>query len=112
MVYVASRNEDASGRVNFSADRGREEVSTTGSQQFFLDITTETCPMTFVRTRLLLDRMPPGATATIRLKGGEPLGNVPGSAETLGHAVVSIAPEAPGRESPEDVWLVTLRKAG
>lgn len=82
------------------------------SERFFLDITAETCPMTFVRTRLLLDRMPGGATATVRLTGKEPLGNVPGSARALGHAVLSVAPETPGRETPSDVWLVTLRKAG
>lgn len=68
--------------------------------------------MTFVRTRLLLDRMPPGATATVRLTGQEPLGNVPGSAQALGHTVVSVVPETPGQEAPSDVWLVTLQKAG
>ncbi|GIX09952.1 sulfurtransferase TusA family protein [Elioraea sp.] len=88
------------------------EASKSESAAFFLDITTETCPMTFVRTRLLLDRMPAGATATVRLTGKEPLGNVPGSARALGHAVLSVAPETAGREAPEDVWLVTLRKAG
>ncbi|WP_439580297.1 sulfurtransferase TusA family protein [Elioraea sp.] len=82
------------------------------AERFFLDITTETCPMTFVRTRLLLDRMPAGAIATVRLTGPEPLGNVPASAHALGHEVVSVAPETPGRESPSAVWLVTLRKAG
>ncbi|WP_408870210.1 sulfurtransferase TusA family protein [Elioraea tepidiphila] len=98
--------------VVFFVEQGVQDVPKNESEQFFLDITTETCPMTFVRTRLLLDRMPPGATATVRLAGKEPLGNVPGSAQALGHTVVSIVPEASGREAPSDVWLVTLRKAG
>lgn len=89
-----------------------KDTSKNESGRFFLDITTETCPMTFVRTRLLLDRMPGGATATVRLAGKEPLDNVPGSAKALGHAIVSVLPETPGREAPSDVWLVTLRKAG
>ena len=96
----------------FPMDRGAQDVPKNESEQFFLDITTETCPMTFVRTRLLLDRMPQGATATVRLTGQEPLGNVPASAQALGHAVVSVVPEAAGQEAPSDVWLVTLRKAG
>lgn len=87
-------------------------MSGTDPQRFFLDITAETCPMTFVRTRLLLDRMPPGATATVRLRGREPLANVPASARALGHAVVAVVPETAGRETPEDVWLLTLRKGG
>jgi len=42
-----------------------------------LDITGEICPMTFVRTRLALDRMRPGETLLVRLRGEEPLRNVP-----------------------------------
>src|SRR4051794_25380655 len=34
-----------------------------------LDITAETCPMTFVRTRLALDRMAAGETLLLRLRG-------------------------------------------
>ena len=38
-----------------------------------LDITSEVCPMTFVRTRLALDRMRPGQVLLVRLRGEEPL---------------------------------------
>jgi len=79
---------------------------------FLLDITGETCPMTFVRARLMLDRLPPGARLTIRLQGEEPLRGVPRQAAALGHAVLATAPESPDRTAPGDVWLVTLRKAG
>lgn len=55
----------------------------------FLDITSETCPMTFVRTRLALDRMTPGKTLLVRLKGDEPVRNVPRTAREQGHEVLS-----------------------
>ncbi|MBF0622739.1 MAG: ThiF family adenylyltransferase [Magnetococcales bacterium] len=42
-----------------------------------IDITTEQCPMTFVKVKLKLESMPPGQELTIRLNGGEPLHNVP-----------------------------------
>lgn len=43
----------------------------------WLDITGEICPMTMVRTRLLIDQMKKGEIAELRLKGAEPLHNVP-----------------------------------
>jgi len=77
-----------------------------------LDITADICPMTFVRTRILLDRSAPGALLRIRLCGREPLANVPRSARELGHAVLSLAPEAPGAAAETDPWILTLRKKG
>ncbi len=53
-----------------------------------LDITHETCPMTFVRVRLALDRLPPGAVLQVLLKGEEPERNVPRTATEQGHAVL------------------------
>ena len=54
-----------------------------------LDITREICPMTFVRTRLALDRLAPGQTLMVLLRGEEPVRNVPATARQLGHAVLS-----------------------
>ncbi len=42
-----------------------------------IDITGEVCPMTFVRTKLRLERMQPGEILAVRLRGDEPLRNVP-----------------------------------
>jgi len=56
-----------------------------------LDITGEVCPMTFVRTRLALERLAPGQTLLVRLKGAEPLRNVPATAESQGHAVLALS---------------------
>ena len=55
-----------------------------------LDINSEVCPMTFVRTRLALDRMAPGQTLRVRLRGEEPLRNVPRTAREQGHEVLSL----------------------
>lgn len=54
----------------------------------FLDITNEVCPMTFVRTRLALDRLAPGQTLLVRLRGDEPIRNVPRTAIEQGHTVI------------------------
>lgn len=61
--------------------------------EYFIDITGDVCPLTFVKTKLLLERMPPGALATVRLKGAQPLDNVPRSVKAHGHDVVSLTPE-------------------
>ena len=52
--------------------------------------------MTFVRTRLALDRMRPGETLRVRLRGEEPLRNVPRTAREQGHEVLSLETEADG----------------
>jgi len=54
-----------------------------------LDITGELCPMTFVRTRLALDRLSRGQILQVDLRGDEPLANVPRTAVELGHAVIA-----------------------
>ena len=53
-----------------------------------LDITAETCPMTFVRTRLALDGLKPGDLLLVHLRGEEPRSSVPRSAAMLGHEVL------------------------
>ncbi len=61
-----------------------------------LDITGEVCPMTFVRTRLALDRMAPGQILRVRLRGEEPLRNVPRTAREQGHEVLSLETASDG----------------
>ncbi len=67
---------------------------------FFIDITADVCPLTFVKTKLMLEKMPVGALATVRLKGAQPLDNVPRSVVAHGHEVVSLTRE--DREMPAD----------
>ena len=51
-----------------------------------LDVTALTCPMTWVRTKLELERMAPGEELEVRAVG-EALENVPRSAAEAGHEV-------------------------
>ena len=53
-----------------------------------IDISAETCPMTFVRTRLALDRMESGQILLVRLRGEEPRRNIPRTAAEQGHTVL------------------------
>ena len=52
-----------------------------------LDVTALTCPMTWVRTKLELERMAPGEQLEVRCTAGEALENVPRSAVEAGHDV-------------------------
>ncbi len=61
-----------------------------------IDITGQTCPMTFVRTRLALDRLAAGQVLRVRLSGAEARRNLPRNAEAQGHAVLSLATDAAG----------------
>jgi tRNA 2-thiouridine synthesizing protein A len=71
-----------------------------------LDITREVCPMTYVRTKLKLEALEPGTLLEVRLKGAEPLKNVPRSAREEGHEVVSLEP------CPDGTHVLLLRKQG
>jgi tRNA 2-thiouridine synthesizing protein A len=71
-----------------------------------IDITGEVCPMTFVRTKLALEQLPPLGVLEVRLRGEEPLRNVPASARDDGHAVLALEPLEDGS------WRLLLRKAG
>lgn len=75
----------------------------------FLDITDRVCPMTFVRSKLLVESMAPGARATIRLNYGEPLVNVPRSIREMGHEILQIEPENPAE--PEGIHRLVIRKS-
>ncbi len=69
-----------------------------------IDITQQRCPMTFVRTRLALDRLLPGQVLAVLLKGEEPRRNVPATATEQGHEVIDQSQQADGST------LVLIRK--
>lgn len=73
-----------------------------------LDITDQVCPMTFVRTKLLIERMAVGETAEVRLNAGEPLQNVPRSVREHGHEILSLAPETGASE--DGPYILRLKK--
>jgi TusA-related sulfurtransferase len=81
------------------------------NNEYFIDITSDVCPLTFVKTKLLLEKMPSGAIATVRLKGVQPLDNVPRSVRAHGHEVISLAPEMRGGASdPRRPHLLLVRR--
>lgn len=61
--------------------------------------------MTFVRTRLMLDRMEAGKTLLVRLRGEEPRANVPRTALEQGHSVLGTSDQEDGTA------LILLRKS-
>lgn len=60
--------------------------------------------MTFVRTKLALERMNSGEVLRVRLRGEEPLRNVPRAARDEGHTILGI-------EADGDAHMVTIRRA-
>jgi len=76
----------------------------------FIDITGDVCPMTFVRTKLKIESMGPGQVLEVRLKGREPLENVPRSVAEHGHTILSLEPEDPGA-SADAVHRLMIRKS-
>jgi TusA-related sulfurtransferase len=62
--------------------------------------------MTFVRTRLALDRMTAGQVLRLVLKGDEPRRNVPRTAVEQGHSVLST------NEAPDGSLVLLIRKKG
>ncbi len=60
--------------------------------------------MTFVRTRLALDKIESGQTLAVRLQGDEPRRNVPATAAEQGHTILSITHES------DDVTVIVIRK--
>lgn len=61
-----------------------------------LDITGDSCPMTFVRTKVKLETMAAGELLCVRLRAGEPLVNVPRAVLDHGHGVVATEPVGDG----------------
>ncbi len=73
---------------------------------YFLDITQDVCPMTFVKARLQIEKMNQGEVLQIRLLGDEPLKNVPDSLTELGHLIVTL-----DRERPDgDLYTLLVEK--
>jgi TusA-related sulfurtransferase len=72
----------------------------------YLDIESDICPITFVKTKLLMERMKSGEIVEIRLSSGEPLENVPRSVHEEGHTVLSLE-----SATEVDVHILRIQKA-
>ncbi len=75
---------------------------------YTLDITQEVCPFTFVRTKLVLERMNDGEILTVRLMGAEPLENVPKAVMEMGSKILSLEPEV--ESEPDGVNILLIEK--
>ena len=72
-----------------------------------VDLRADSCPLTWVRTRIALGRLPHGDVLEVLLREGEPLESVPRTAAEEGHRVVRAEP-AP--EEGAGVWRVLLQR--
>jgi TusA-related sulfurtransferase len=71
-----------------------------------VDITNVVCPVTFVKTKVALEELEDGQVLEVRLNGGEPIQNVPGSLKDEGHKVTGVT------QSEDGTYLLTVIKGG
>jgi len=70
-----------------------------------IDITKEHCPMTFVKTKIELSKLKEGDILNVLVSEGEPLENIPGSAQEQGYKVLSVSPA-----EVEGTHLIVIQK--
>ncbi len=69
-----------------------------------LNITKEHCPMTFVKTKLELEKLSKGDILEVILKEGEPLENVPKTVTEQGNKVIEI------KNLEDDIYQIIIQK--
>jgi tRNA 2-thiouridine synthesizing protein A len=57
-----------------------------------IDVRPYACPLTYVKTRIALERLSQGDVLEVFLSAGEPAESVPRSAEEDGHRVLVVEP--------------------
>ncbi len=68
-----------------------------------LDLRGTPCPINFVRTKLRLEKMPPGSLLEVWLDPGEPISQVPDSLSMSGYMIEFI-------EDKQDFFALFVRK--
>ena len=78
------------------------------------DVRGYACPITFVKTRIALERLAPGEVLEVWLAAGEPARSVPASAAEEGHRVLGVEPLGEGsfRVLIQKAVAPTARAAG
>ncbi len=71
-----------------------------------VDVRDVACPLTWVRTRVALDRIAAGEALEVLLLAGDALENVPRTAEEEGHSVALREPWPEGGCGAWRVWLI------
>ena len=72
-----------------------------------IDLRQHACPVTWVKARIAIGRIPEGAILEVLLREGEPRENVPRSAAEDGHRVLCLEP-AP--EEGAGTWRAWLQR--
>ncbi|PPR78849.1 MAG: hypothetical protein CFH01_00754 [Alphaproteobacteria bacterium MarineAlpha2_Bin1] len=57
--------------------------------KFFIDVTKEICPITFVRVKIKLESMPSGKKLEVKCQGKEAFENICNSVLNSGHNILS-----------------------
>ncbi|MEM6491672.1 MAG: sulfurtransferase TusA family protein [Pseudomonadota bacterium] len=68
----------------------------TQDPDYFIDVSGDVCPMTFVKTKLAYERAKLGQIIEIRLRGEEPIENVPRALAEAGAIEISRRSDAEG----------------
>ena len=56
-------------------------------EKMFLDITMDSCPITFVKTKIALEKLKVGQSLEVRINEGEALEGLPESLKELGFTI-------------------------
>ena len=71
----------------------------------WIDVRAHACPVTWVKARIALGRIPEGEILEVLLREGEPRENVPRSAAEDGHRVLLLEPAPEEGEGSWRAWL-------
>ncbi len=94
----AGHNREIYGETHMS-DQKEQKADRT------VDLLSEVCPYTFVKSKLELEQMESGQVLQIHLGNSESASNVPRSVDLEGHEVLSVDQTEPSH------WVVTVRRA-
>ena len=72
----------------------------------FVDITDVVCPVTFVKTKVVLEEMDEGQILQVHLNDGEPVQNVPRSVKDEGHEVLKLV------DNEDGTYELFIKRAG
>jgi tRNA 2-thiouridine synthesizing protein A len=86
-----------------------DRVAVWGAPAEVLDLTGEVCPFTFVRTKLRLEELPPGARLVVVVDHEPATRNVPRSAAEWGQRVLAVTPMGGAGERR---WTIEIEKRG
>ncbi|MBN1475740.1 sulfurtransferase TusA family protein [Candidatus Sumerlaeota bacterium] len=73
---------------------------------FFIDVTSQACPMGFVKAKLALENLAVGQRLEVRLHGGEARHNIPRSFASEGQRLLGLQPE----DGSEEAWRLIVER--